>query len=175
MHFIKKFYFETIKYNLINKFIYNKQKNFSEIQNISISFSSEGNNIKKLLSGMLALELVINQKGTIIPSKNNGVSIKIHKGNPVSCKLAIKKQNLLNFLSFIIFSSLPKQKYLDKKTIKTEIKNAISYTIVDSIKVLKLEKHYYFFNNIPKLNITVITNTKNVKEINFFFKLFKIF
>jgi large subunit ribosomal protein L5 len=174
MYFIDKFYFKRIKYNLVNKFIYNnKQNKIPKIENISIIFNSKTGDIKKILSGMLAFELVANQKGNIITSKSNSISIKFRKGNSVSCRLTIKKQNILSFFSIILFNILPKQKkFIDKKKIN---RNAFSYTIVDSIKVLKLEKYYYFFNHIPKLSITIITNTENIKEMTVFFKLLKFF
>lgn len=172
MYFVENFYFKTVKYNLINKFIFSKQKTIPKLKKISLNFNSKTADIKKLLSGLLAFELVINQKGNIIITKNNNISIKIRKGNPVSCKLAIKKQNLLKFYSFILFNILINHKIKINIGIK---KNAISYTINDSVKILKLKKYYYFFNTIPKLNITIITNTKNSKEIKFFFKLFKFF
>jgi len=172
MYFVESFYFKTVKYNLINKFIYSKQKTIPKLKKISLNFNSKTADIKKLLSSLLAFELVTNQKGNIIVSKTINISIKIRKGNPVSCKLAIKKQNLLKFYSFILFNILVNHKIKINTGIK---KNTISYTINDSVKILKLEKYYYFFNTIPKLNITIIMNIKNSKEIKFFFKLFKFF
>lgn len=174
MHFMKVFYSRTIKYKMINKFTYSKQKKLPKLQKIFFTFNLKKTDIKKLLSSLLVFELVVNQKGTFIISKSSNISIKIYKTNFIGCKLTIKKQNLLKIFFNILFNILIKQKHLDKTKINIGIqKNNISYTIVDSIKILNLEKYYYFFNSIPKLNITIITNTKNIKEINFFFKLFK--
>jgi hypothetical protein len=51
----------------------------------------------------------------------------------------------------------------------------ISLTINDIFAFFNLETHYYFFNQLPKLNFIIVTNSKNNKENLFFYKLFYFF
>ena len=51
---------------------------------------------------------------------------------------------------------------------------SLSFTIKELITFKELETHFYLFNNVPPLNITLVTNTKNKKELIFLLNSFKI-
>ena len=174
MHFLENFYFRTIKYDLINKFVYKKTKKIPVLKKIVLNFSSKTINNKKLFSSLLALELTTNQKSVFTTSKNSNISSKIQKGNPVGCKLTLQKFNSFNFFGIIVLQILPKFKNINKFILNKKInKNSLSFKFSNIFSFSELEKHYYFFNNLPKLNITLITTTKNKKELIFFCKLFQ--
>lgn len=117
---------------------------------------------KKILSNLLLLELVASQKGYM--RKNSSAIITIYKGNPIKCKLTLKKQNLFNFLANTTLLSTNNESFnLDQNTLSLRIKDTFSF--------FKLETHYYFFNSLSGLNVTAVTTTKNKKETLFFYKL----
>lgn len=171
MHFIENFYFKTLKYDLLNKFMYNNTHKLPKLKKIILNFGSKTANIKQLSSGLLAFELIANQKGTLTTTKKSNILLKIRKGNPTGCKLTLQKYNLFNIFRKTLFEIFPKLKnfngFIQSRKIK---KNAFSYEIHDTFSFSELEGHYYFFNNLPKLDITIITTTQNRKELIFLLK-----
>lgn len=169
-YFLEKFYLKTVKYKLINKFVYKKVKKLQIIKKIVLAFGSKTNNIKKLFSGLLALELIGNQKGRFTTSSN--IALKMYKKNPVSCKLSVKKNNFLKIIEITIIQLLMQQKNVSNLSLIHSItKNATSFKIHNVFNFFELEKHYFFFNKLSELNITLIVNTKNKKTFIFWGKL----
>jgi ribosomal protein L5 len=71
----------------------------------------------------------------------------------------------------IIFEVFPKLKNFNGFTQTRKIKkNSFSYELHDTFSFSELEGHYYFFNNLPKLDVTIITTAKNKKELLFLLK-----
>lgn len=171
MHFLENFYFKTLKYDLINKFVYDNTNKLPKLKKIILNFGSKTADIKQLSSGLLAFELIANQKGVLTTTKKSNILLKIRKGNPTGCKLTLQKYNLFNFLKKTIIEIFPKLKNFNGFTRNRKIKkNALSYELHDTFSFSELERHYYFFNNLPKLDITIITTTKNKKELKFILK-----
>lgn len=168
MRFINNFYFKSVKYHFINKFVCKNVETLPKLKNITLNFHSKQVSIKKVLGGLLFFELIVNQKGILTKTKNAIISVKIRKGNPIGCKLILKKQNLLKTCHAICTNFSLQQKNLNNK-------NNVSFKIVNPLKTLELEKHYYFFNNLPMLNVTITATTNTCKEISILFKLLKFF
>lgn len=171
MHFLEHFYFKTLKYDLVNKFVYSNVDKLPKLEKIILNFGFKTGDITQLSSGLLAFELIANQKGIITTTTKSNILLKIRKGNPTGCKLTLHKYSLFNFLSKIVMEVFPKLKNFngfnhDRKTKK----NAFSYEIHDTFSFSELEKHYYCFNNLPKLDITIITVTDDKKEFLFILK-----
>ena len=176
MHFLEYFYNNNFKYDLINKFYYANIKKIPTITKIILNFKCNNNDLKNLSSTMLAIEIITNQKGTLTKSKHSIVYLKIRKGNPTGCKVILKKKLLINFLTNQLIEILPKTKNFNVKNNKQMVKktNTFSYKIKNNFYFSKLENHYYLFNSLPTLNITIVTNTNNKNEILFILKTFKI-
>jgi ribosomal protein L5 len=156
------FYLTTIKYCLTNKFIYKKVNILPKLSKIVLSFNSKTTDNKKILSNLLMFELIATQKGYV--RKKASVTVTTYKGSPIGCKLTLKKRNLFNFLTSMTFLLAGNEFFnLNQGTLSLRIKNTFSF--------FKLETHHHFFNSLSDLNITVITTTKNKKELLFFYKL----
>lgn len=52
-------------------------------------------------------------------------------------------------------------------------KNTFSYEIHNTFSFTELESHYYYFSNLPKLSITLVTTAKNKKELIFILSSFQ--
>lgn len=171
MHFLENFYFKTLKYDLINKFVYNNTNKLPKLKKIILNFGSKTADIKQLSSGLLAFELIANQKGILTTTKKSNILLKIRKGNPTGCKLTLQKYNLFNLFKKTIVEVFPKLKNFNGFTQTRKIKkNAFSYELHDTFSFSELEGHYYLFNNLPKLDITIITTAKDKKELIFILK-----
>lgn len=168
MHFLEKFYFRTLKYDLINKFRYNNTKNLPKLKKIILNFGSKTADAKQLASSLLAFELIANQKGILTTTKKPNILLKIRKGNPTGCKLTLHKHNLFNFFGKTIIEIFPKLKNFNGFNINQKLKqNTFFYKLHNTFSFSELENHYYLFSNLPKLDIIVITTAKNKEELIF--------
>lgn len=174
MNFLEQFYFKTIKYDLLNKFLYKNSKKIPKIKKIILNFGCKNNELKNLATSLLSLELLTKQKGVLTTTKYSNIILKIRKGNPVGCKLILRKDKMFEFLSKTLFEIFPKQKNFKGFNIsKKTKKNIFSCELTNTFSFSELEDHYYLFNNLPKLNITIVINSKTKEELLFILKSIK--
>ena len=174
MHFLKNFYYKILRYDLINKFIYNNTNNLPKLEKIVLSFGFSKNDIKQFATGLLAFELISNQKGILTITKKPNIVLKIRKGNPIGCKVTLQNQNLFNFFGKMLLRIFPMLKTFNEFKLTRKFKiNRFSYEIHETFSFFELENHYYYFSNLPKLSITLITTAKNKKELLFILNSFQ--
>lgn len=176
MNFLNYYYYNIITYNLINKFNRKTIKNLPKLKTIILNFGCKSSDLKFLLSSLLALELITGKKGTITQARSANLLLKIRKGNPVGCKVQLKKHLMYSFLIKLIFETFPKIKSLNHFFLKNDTKHttAISCKISNILVFSEFEKNYYLFSNLPKLQITFLTNTKTHSEFLYLLNSFKI-
>ena len=172
MNILNTYYSNIIKYNLITKFDYKKIDNVPEITKIILNFNCKNFELKHLATSLLALQLITKKKGTLTTAKKPNIILKIKKGNPVGCKINLKKMYMYNFLFIFITKIVPRFKNVMKKKIKKI--NVVTYTITNTLTFKKLEKNYLIFNSLKSVNINIVTTAKTKQELFFIFKLLKI-
>ena len=171
MHFLNYFYKKTLKFDLINKFYYTDLKKLPRLKKIVLNFSCRTTEIKKLSTHLLALELISNQKSILTTSKHPNLALKIKKGNPSGCKLTLRKNHMINFLSKSFNEIFPLIKnFSGIDTYKRVKKNTLSFVITDTLNFSELNTNYYLFKNLSKLNLSFITQIKTKKELLFLLK-----
>jgi large subunit ribosomal protein L5 len=174
MNFVKYFYDNILKYDLINKFNYNKTKNLPKLKKIILNFGCKNTKFKNLAASFLALELISYKKSSLTKTKKPNLFLKIRKGNPVGCKVVLRNKQMFDFLTITLNEIFSKEKNLVKINNKNLIKkNFFSFEIYNKFIFNELEKHYYLFNDLEKLDITVVFKVK--EEIFFLIKSFKLF
>lgn len=174
MHFLNYFQSKTLKHDLLNKFYYKNINDLPKLEKVILNFGCKTNDMKQLSTAALALELITNQKGTLTRSKKSNILLKIRKGNPVGCKVTLQKQLMLKFLEKTLLEIFPKIKNFKGLTISKRIKkNSLSYELHNTLSFNELEKHYYIFNSLPKLTITVVAKTNTKEELLFLLKAFQ--
>lgn len=175
MHILEYYYEKIIKYDLINKFFYTNLKELPKLKKIILNFGCKSFEIKNLASALFALELVTNKRGILTTSKKANILLKIRKGHPVGCTVVLEKTDMYIFFLKLLNEVFPNLKdfkgiRLPKKAKKT----SFSFTIKELISFEELSTHFYLFNNLPPLNITLITNTKTQEELIFLINSFKL-
>jgi large subunit ribosomal protein L5 len=174
MNFLEHFYLKTLKYDLNNRFLYKNTKELPKLKKIMLNFGCKTSDLKQLSASLLALELITNQKSKLTRTKYSNIFIKIRKGNPTGCKITLRKNKLFNFFAKTLTEIFPKEKNFNGFIISEKIKkNVFSYEIHNTFSFSQLESHYYLFNNLPKLNITIVTDTKTKKELLFILRSLK--
>lgn len=172
---MKTFYNKTIKYDIINKFNYKKINNLPKIKKIILNFGCKTAEIKQLTSSLLALELISNQKGILTKTKLANLFLKIKKGNPTGCKVTLRKKKMFNFITKININIFPRLKNFNGFSFNSRTKkNTFSYDINETFSFYELEKQYYLFNNLSKLNVTIVTDCNTKKELTFLLKSFQL-
>lgn len=175
MHFVEKYYNNVIKQEYLNKFIYNKNSEIPKLKKIILNFGCKTADIKQLSSSLLAFELVISQSGKLTKTKRSNILFKIRKGNPTGCKVTLSKFNIFNFLSKMSVEIFPKLKNFSSFNNSKKLKsNTFSYKLKETFCFYELESHYYLFNNLPTLDVTIVTNSKTKNEMIFLLKTLKI-
>lgn len=169
MHYLENFYIKNLKYDLINKFCYESIKKLPTFKKIILNFGCKTTDIKVVAANLLALELITGKKGSLRTAKQPNLSLKIKKGNPTGCSLTLNNSSNIKFIYQILIANLIKMKQSDGLLLKCE-KNCISYTIKNSYNLPPLENHYYLFNKLSNLNVTIILNSNNKEETQFIFK-----
>jgi large subunit ribosomal protein L5 len=110
MSFFEVYNCKVIKYDLINTFVYQNLTQVPRLEKIILNFGYPKSKLKNLISGLLALEFLSSQKGKITKSRHLNVFLKIKKGNPVGCKLVLKKSMMNLFYLKLMTSIFPKIK-----------------------------------------------------------------
>jgi large subunit ribosomal protein L5 len=175
MKILEYYYKKIIRYDLVNKFFYHDLKELPKLQKIILNFGCKSVELKTLSTALLSLELITRKKGILTTSKRPNTLIKIRKGHPVGCKIILEKAVMYQFFFTLLAEVFPRLK--DFKGIaltKKNNSNNYSCIIKEMITFKELSNHFYLFNNLPPLNITVVTNTKTQKELLFFLNSFKL-
>lgn len=171
MHYLEHFYTKTLKHDLANKFFYRNTKKLPQLKKIVLNFGCKSTEIKNLAASLLALELIAHKKGTLTVTRHSNIILKIRKGNPVGCKVSLRKEKMFIFLEKLLTEIFPKIKSFDGTTLsKRTKKNILSYKFRDNFSFMELEEHYYLFHKLPKLDITIVTSSRLKEEMLFLIK-----
>lgn len=175
MNLLENYYKKVIKYDLINKFLYNHLSNVPELKKIILNFGCKNFDIKNIAAAFLALELITTKKGTVTKSKRTNVLLKIRKGYPVGCIVILTKTTMYQFFFKLLTEIFPNLKDFTGITVPKNSENKnFSLTLMDLINFKELEKQFYLFTNLPPLNIILVTNTKTHKELIYLLNSFKM-
>ena len=176
MYLINDYYNNIVKYDLINKFYYQNITQLPKIKKIILTFNFKKQTLKNLMSSLIALELISTQKPIFVKSKISNITLKIRKGQPVGCKLTLRKSKV-NFFIFKLWNDFFYSKNYVEKNIKIKTSNisVFSFQIQNSLIFSELETNYQIFKQLTKLNITIVCTSKTFKELKFLLKSYKLF
>ena len=175
MNPLENYYKKIIRYDLINKFSYNNLGDIPELKKIVLNFGCKNFEIKNIAASLSALELITTKQGSVTKAKRPNILLKVRKGHPVGCVVVLTKTRMYDFFLKLLTQVFPNLK--DFKGIKTSKKlktKSFSLTLTDLIHFEELEKQFYLFTNLPPLNIILITNARNQKELMYLLNSFKI-
>ena len=174
MNFFENYYEKIIRQDLTNKFTFNNNKDIPKLEKITLNFGCKNLSIQKFAITMLALEIIALKKGTITTTRKPNVILKIQKGQPAGCKVELKNDQIYSFLTRLNIEILPKLKNFRKFKLEKQIFNFFFQIPGNEIILKEFENHYPLFSNLPALDINILTNTKNTKEILFLAKAIKL-
>jgi ribosomal protein L5 len=171
MNLFENYYVHVIKYDLINKFLYNKLKKVPKIYKIILNFEFSKSNIKQLCTVILALELIASRKGKFILAKKANLFLKIKKGDPVGCQIILQKKSMYDFLTKLVFEIFLKF----KECLQTNMGNSIiTFKLKNKLLFTELLNNYNLFNNnLTGLSVTIVSSKTNKTEFFYLINSFK--
>lgn len=163
MNFFNEYNDNVVKYDLINKFNYKITKQIPKLESVTLTFKAKRYDLHTLLSCLSALNLISLQNPALNFSKISNISLKIRKGQPIGCKVTLRKKNLNKFLTVLL------NKYQVKTTTNTTYNNErfLSHNVTNVLIFSSLEKNYQYFKNLSNLNINITTNNCCTRELAF--------
>jgi large subunit ribosomal protein L5 len=175
MNILENYYKKVIRYDLINKFSYNKLGMIPELKKIILNFGCKSFEIKNIAASLLALELITTKQGTVTKSKRANILLKVRKGYPVGCVVILTKVKMYQFFLKLLTEVFPTLKDFKGLSISKKLNSrSFSFTLGDLINFKELEKQFYLFTNLPPLNLILVTNTKTRKELVYLLTSFKM-
>jgi large subunit ribosomal protein L5 len=176
MNILEYYYKKIIVYDLINKFSYDNLKKVPKLKKIVLNFGCKNSEIKNLAAALISLKLISsNEKIELTKAKRANILIQIRSGHPVGCKVVLKNRKMYNFFVKLLTEVFPVLKEFKGIQLNKRLNTtSFSFTLKDLISFKELENNFYLFNNLPPLNINIITNTKTEKELIYLINSFKI-
>jgi len=167
MNRLNKHYQSIVSYDLLTKFNYTNSFQLPNIEKISINMSSLEIILekKKIIQLLLSIELITGQTGKITISKKNKIHLKIKKGMIVGCKVTLNKKQSYVFLDNLILFVLPHIKNFKGFKINNKMPKTLSFQINNFLNFFELQNEFLTFSNLPPLNISINTNSKDINEL----------
>jgi len=157
-----------IKYELLSRFNYNSSFATPEIKKIVLNLGIKKVNFKSLLLVTALLEIISCHKSLLADSKTSNISLKIRKGYPVGCFITLRNNDKDDFLKNVninIFSKLKQFKSI--KMSKRKIINSFNFSLENLLVLNDLEQKYELFKDFIKVDISIVTDCKNINELLF--------
>jgi large subunit ribosomal protein L5 len=169
MNFINDIiYKNNIKYALLNKFNYKNLSEIPTLEKVNLSLNIKNRpDLNFLVSSLVALELLTNQKGFLIRSKTFNLTTKIRKGDPIGARVTLRKEKARQFLLRLSNTKFgfPKNNNNTKH---------FSFLISNLMFFKEFEVNYHFFRRLGSLNVVVNTTALTREEFIFLLRFYKI-
>ena len=154
-----------LKYDLVHRFNYKNIQELPRINKISLSFNTKKYDLNFLVSSLVALELLSNQRGKLVKSRTQNVSLKLRKGDPIGSKVTLRKSRMFRFISNLLTSGLPLVAKVHNSGFSLRIENLMAFK--------NLESNYLFFKKLRPLGIVLNGVSKSSDEMLFVLKHLK--
>jgi large subunit ribosomal protein L5 len=157
-------YQNIIIYDLLTKTNYKNLYQIDKINKICLNIGFKNSNIekKKLINIIVLLKLITNQEPTTTKSKKINVLLKIKKNSIVGCKITLLKKNIYLFIEKLIFFILPNIKNINTNF---QNQNILNFQIKDILNFFELKTEFLKFQNIPSIDVSIHTNSKNNQQL----------
>ena len=167
---IKEYKKNIINYDLLNKYVYKNIKEIPCVYTIKLRFTTKKYDLKTVLSGLIALEILNGKKCKILKTKKTIISLKTRKGHPMGCSITLTGKNKDRFLFFLI----DKVKKVNYSTTLLSTGFIINGKISNLLILPEFENNYNFFKTLKVLTFSIYTNIKSRKELYFLLNSYKI-
>lgn len=172
---MQTYYIRVIVPDLINKFGCRTLTKIPRIKKIILNFGNPRMDLKDLTSALLALELITGQRGNVSVSSKANLMLKIRRGSPVGCKIILTGDSMYNFIFKLVYEVFPRLKEFNSLRVSQKLtKKSFSFSFKDLTSFKELSKQFYFFSELPPLNVTCLCHSSTKLELIYLLKSFKL-
>lgn len=161
---LKTHYQGYMKQDLVLRTPYQNTHETPTIEKIVLNFGMKGviKEKKRILIALLGMEAISGQKAITTRSKKMVATLKIRKDMIIGCKATLRGSNLFSFIDKLNTIVLPRVKQFKGFPLKSVNKKGnLSFRVKNSLSFLELESQYELFQDLPVLDISVVTTTDN--------------
>jgi len=164
-----------IKSESLSKFNYSNSFKTPKVEKIVLNLGIKKVNFKSLLSVVTLLEIISCHKSFLTSSKSSNISLKIRKGYPVGCFIILRNNHMLNFLNTINLNIFSKLKNINNtRFLKNKNRNIYNFSFDNLLIFSDLEHKYELFQDLVKLDISIVTNCSTFNELFFLLVSFRL-
>jgi ribosomal protein L5 len=161
---VLQYYLSSLKEDFLTKFSYTNYLEIISLKKIILRFSLTETSLKNLLPVLTVLFLTTDFKSRVWPQKRFRINLKVKSGVAINCKVDLHKNEKFIFLEKFIFFVKPRMKNFSY-TLKT---NVINFFIENIYLFKELEKNYEYLQELPKMTVSLVFNSSNHSQIDFF-------
>jgi large subunit ribosomal protein L5 len=160
----KNHYQNVVIYDLLSKLHFKNVFELPKMTKICLNIGFKNSNIekKKLTNIIVLLKLITNQEPLPTKSKKNNIILKIKKGSIIGCKVTLRKNNINIFLEKLLFFIVPNMKDIQ---LNLTNKNVFNFQIKNVLHFFELQTEFLKFKEIPPIDVSIHSNTKNNKDL----------
>ena len=152
MNYLKNYYLN--KFILISRFNYKNISEIPQLEKISLSLRVRSSDFNLLISSMMALEVLTNQRSCLVRSKKQHISLKVSKGVPLGAKVTLRKKHLWIFMSKI-------QKYVSYARVNV---GSCAFQVDNLMLFKEIEVNYHFFRKLDSLSVVINSSARTYPE-----------
>jgi len=167
MNRLKNHYHNHVKQDLLLRGSYKNIHEVPAIEKIVLNFGMKDviKEKKRILIALLAMEAISGQKAITTRSKKMIATLKIRKDMILGCKTTLRGDSLYFFLDKLNTIVLPRIKQFEGFSLKSVNSNGnLTFRVRNPLSFLELESQYELFQDLPVLDITVVTTADNKDE-----------
>jgi large subunit ribosomal protein L5 len=157
---IQMHYDRVVRPDLISKFVYSNPNQVAGMDHISlhISLKEAIQDPKTLHTAMLALELISGQRGVWVYAKKSVASFQLRKGSPIGCKVTLRKENMYNFLDYLVTVVFPRSRdFKGLSSWSSDGKGNYSFGVTNLLFFPQIEGLYDLFSQLRGMDIHMVT------------------
>jgi large subunit ribosomal protein L5 len=162
---LKTFFEEVVRKKLSEEFGYKSRMQVPVVEKIVINMGiGEGvNDRKKVEAAAGDLSMIAGQKAVITKARKSIATFKVRDGQPIGCKVTLRKARMYEFLDRLVNIALPRVRDFRGLSPKS-FDGGGNYTIGIKEHIVFPEIDYDKASDIWGMDITVCTSAKSDKE-----------
>jgi large subunit ribosomal protein L5 len=162
---LKTYFEEVVRKQLSNEFGYKNRMQVPVIEKVVINMGiGEGvNDRKKVEAAANDLSLIAGQKAVITKARKSIATFKVRDGQPIGCKVTLRKARMYEFVDRLINIALPRVRDFRGLSPKS-FDGGGNYTIGIKEHIVFPEIDYDKVSDVWGMDITVCTSAKSDNE-----------
>ncbi len=162
---LKKYYYDTLRPSLMEKFKYENILQTPKIKKIviNIGVGENSSDSKKINTALEDLTLISGQKPAVTKAKQSIAGFKLRKGMSIGCKVTLRKDRMYEFIDRLITIALPRVRDF-KGLSKKSFDGKGNYSLGVKEQIIFPEINYDKIDKVRGMDISIVTSANRDSE-----------